>query len=144
MPSKDLHNTINPVPLIVPIAARTDNTAIVSAIIDTLGYESCELVLVTGTNTDTDVTFTVLVEDGDAANLSDNAAVADTQLIGTEAEAGFAFGDDDECRKIGYMGSKRYVRMTVTPVGNNSGNIFLSGVAILGNGRHQPSANPPA
>ncbi|MBD9542944.1 hypothetical protein IB276_26210 [Ensifer sp. ENS04] len=138
MPSREIHNDIHLVPLIVPVAARTDNSAIVSAIIDTLGYQAVELALVTGTNTDTTATFAVLVEDGDAANLSDAAAVADDYLVGTEALAGFTFADDNECRKIGYKGSKRYVRMTVTPSGNDSGNIFLSGVAILG----MPSSTP--
>lgn len=139
MASKDLHNNLHFVPLIAPIAARTDDTAIVSAIIDTLGYEGAELVLVTGTNTDADVTFAVLVEDGNASNLSDNAAVSDTFLIGTEAAAGFAFGDDVECRKIGYVGPKRYLRMTVTPTGNGAGNIFLAGVAVLGHPRSAPT-----
>lgn len=144
MASRDLHNNVHPVPLIVPVAARTDNTAIVSAIIDTAGYESCELVLVTGTNTDTNATFSVLIEDGDDASLSDNAAVADAFLLGTEAEAGFTVADDNECRKIGYVGGKRYVRMTVTPSGNDSGNIFIAGVALLSHPRNAPTANPPS
>ena len=139
MASKDLHNNLHFVPLITPVAARTDNTAIVSAIIDTAGYESVELALVTGANTDTNATFAVLVEDGDNSGLSDNAAVADTFLLGTEAGAGFTFADDGECRKIGYVGGKRYVRMTVTPSGNDSGNIFLAGVAVLGNPRSAPT-----
>lgn len=140
----DLHNHIHTVPLIAPVAARTDNTAIVSSIIDTLGYGSVELVLVTGTNTDTNATFTVLVEDGDQANLSDAAAVADVELLGTEAQAGFTAADDDnKTRKIGYVGNKRYVRVTVTPVGNDSGNIFLAGVAVLGHAVLEPTANPP-
>jgi hypothetical protein len=139
MASKDLHNKLHFVPLITPVAARTDNTAIVSAIIDTAGYESVELALVTGANTDTNATFAVLVEDGDNSGLSDNAAVADTFLLGTEAGAGFTFADDGECRKIGYVGGKRYVRMIVTPSGNDSGNIFLAGVAVLGNPRSAPT-----
>jgi hypothetical protein len=138
MPSKDLHNQIHPVPLFAPKAAVTDNTAQVSAIIDTLGYRSCEFVLVTGTNADTDATFTVLVEDGAAADLSDAAAVADQYLIGTEAQASFTFADDGECRKIGYKGPKRYVRVTVTPA-NNTGDLFLGGIAILGDARTSPA-----
>lgn len=137
---KDLHNKLHFVPLITPVAARTDNTAIVSAIIDRKGFESLELVIVTGANTDANATFAVLVEDGDNSALSDNAAVADTQLLGTEAVAGFTFADDGECRKIGYAGDKRYVRVTVTPTGNDSGNIFLAGVAVLGNAGSSPTA----
>lgn len=140
---RDLHNSIQPVPLIAPIAARTDNTAIVSAIIDRKGYESLELLLVTGTNTDANATFAVLVEDGDNSGLSDNAAVDDSELLGTEALAGFTFADDVECRKIGYLGHKRYVRVTVTPSGNDSGNIFIAGIALLGHPNLAPTANPP-
>jgi len=144
MAIRDLMNNVHPVPLIAPVAARTDNTAIVSAIIDTQGYESCTLLLVTGTNTDANATFAVLVEDGDDSGLSDKAAVADAQLLGTEALAGFTFADDVECRKIGYVGNKRYVRMTVTPSGNDSGNIFLAGIAVLGHPALAPTDNPPS
>lgn len=139
----DIHNHIHTVPLIAPVAARTDNTAIVSSIIDTRGYGAVELVLVTGTNTDTNATFTVLVEDGDNSGLNDNAAVVDAELLGTEILAGFQFDDDIETRKIGYLGNKRYVRVTITPSGNDSGNIFISGVAILGKPVLGPTANPP-
>lgn len=140
---KDLHNCVHPVPLIAPVAARTDNTAIVSAIIDRKGYESLELLIVTGTNTDANATFAVLVEDGDDPALGDNAAVIDAELLGTEALAGFTYADDVECRKIGYVGNKRYVRVTVTPSGNDSGNIFLAGIALLGHPLIAPTANPP-
>lgn len=139
MATKDIHNNLHFVPLITPVAARTDDTAIVSAIIDTKGYESAEFVLVTGANTDVNATFAVLVEDGDNSGLSDNVAVADAQLLGTEAGAAFTFADDGECRKIGYLGNKRYVRVTVTPSGNDSGNIFIAGVAVLGNSRNAPT-----
>ena len=53
----------------------------------------------------------------------------DAELVGTEAEAGFAFGDDDEVRKIGYKGTKRYVRLTITPSGN-TGDVYVSAVAV--------------
>ena len=140
---RDMMNNIHPVPLIAPVAARTDNTAIVSAIIDTLGYGSCTLVLVTGTNTDANATFGVLVEDGDAANLSDAAAVPDTQLLGTEALAGFTAADDGKTRKVGYAGFKRYVRLTVTPAGNAAA-ADIGAVAVLGHPHSMPTANPPA
>ena len=140
---RDLMNSIHPVPLIAPVAARTSNTAIVSAIVDTLGYDSATLVLVTGTNTDTDATFAVLLEHSDSDTMGGAEAVADIDLLGTEALAAFAAADDVECRKLGYIGSKRYQRMTVTPSANDSGNIFLSAVAILGHPHSPPTANPP-
>lgn len=140
---RDMMNNIHPVPLIAPVAARTDNTAIVSAIIDLKGYDSATFVIVTGTNTDANATFAVLVEDDDDGAMGTAAAVPDAQLVGTEALAGFTFADDVECRKIGYVGTKRYVRVTVTPSGNDAGNIFLAGVALLGHPHLMATANPP-
>jgi hypothetical protein len=141
---RDLHNNIYPKRGLSPVAAGTDNTAYVSEIVDTLGFGACEFVILIGANTDADATFTVLFEDGDAANLSDHAAVDDKFLLGTEVLAGFQFDDDNELRKIGYVGPKRYCRVTITPSGNNSGNIFIAGVWLLGLPRVRPTANPPA
>jgi hypothetical protein len=143
MSSRDLHNNIHPLVGIAPVAARIDNTPVVSAIVDTAGFGSCEFVIITGANTDTNATFAVLVEDGDNSSLSDNAAVADAFLLGTEALAGFTFADDNETRKIGYVGGKRYVRVTITPSGNDAGNIFLAGMWLLGHPSKAPTANPP-
>lgn len=142
MASKDLHNNIDVKRAISPVS-EAGNTALVSQILDTRGYESVELVIATGSIADADATFTVLIEDGDNAALSDNAAVADAFLLGTEAQASFQFDDDNECRKIGYVGGKRYVRATITPA-NNASAALISAVWVLGNARTAPSANPPA
>jgi len=139
---RDLMNNITPKVAIAPVVV-TDNTAQVSAIIDRKGYDSLTFLILMGTLADADATFTVLVEEGAAANLSDAAAVADADLIGLEATAGFTFADDGATRKIGYKGGKRYVRLTVTPSGN-SGNAPIAAVAVLGHPFSRPTANPPA
>jgi hypothetical protein len=123
-------------PLIAPAAAITDNTAIVSSIIDCQGYDAVTLAFVTGTDADADATFTALLEEGADSGLSDAAAVADGDMVsmtaGTapEAAASYTFADDGETRAIGYIGTKRYIRLTITP-GSNTGNVFAAGVAIL-------------
>jgi len=139
---RDLANNIHLARGISPQAARTDNTAIVSEVVDLNGYGSAVFALMLGANTDANATFAVLVEDSEQSG-SNFVAVADEYLNGTEALAGFQFDDDNECRKIGYVGIKRYVRVTVTPTGNDSGNIFLSGQWILGHPERAPTANPP-
>jgi len=141
---RDLVNSIYPKRGLSPIAAATDNTAYVSQIVDRLGFDSVTWLTLIGANTDADATFAVLVEDGDAANLSDAAAVDDKYLLGTELLAGFDYSHDNQLRKVGYVGPKRYVRVTITPSGNNSGNIFIAGVWVLGHPRSAPTANPPA
>ena len=84
-------------------------------------------------------TFTILIEDGDNASLTDNAAVDDAYLLGTEALATFQFDDDNETRKIGYIGSKRYLRATITPVANASA-ALLSAVWVQSGARVAPQS----
>lgn len=139
---KDQSNDLNFKQLFPPKAATTDNTAYVSNIIDMLGFNSCTFVLDTGALADTDATFAVTMEHGDDSALADTAVPAVGDLVGTVALAGFDFSADNACRKLGYIGSKRYVRMTVTPA-NNTGNVFLAGVAVLGHPKVAPTANIP-
>jgi hypothetical protein len=126
-------------PAIVPAAAIADNTPQVSQIIPLAGYSQLAFAIALGALADADATFTVLVEHGDDPALADAAAVPDAQLTGTEASASFNFADDGKVRKIGYVGSKAYVRLTVTPA-NNAGNAFIAAVAILSGARHAPTA----
>lgn len=132
----DLHNNIKASRGISPAAAVTDNTAFVSQILDTQGFNMHEFIVQLGSIADADVTFTILVEDGDDSGLSDAASVADAFLLGTEAPA-FLFSDDNKTFKIGYIGPKRYVRVTITPA-NNTGNIFLAAIWLQSGGRKPP------
>lgn len=139
---RDLHNNIHIKRAISPVSVA-DNTPAVSQIIDIAGYESLEFVIATGSIGDSSATFTALVEHGATSNLSDAASVDDTQLLGTEAQASFAQGDDDKVFKIGYIGGKRYVRLTVTPA-NNGTAALIAAVAVLGHPHNAPTSNPPA
>lgn len=124
-----------------PKAAVTDNTAFVSSILDCAHKTHVALIMITGTNADADTTYTVLLEESDAANMSGAVAVADGDMNGTEVLAAWNFADDFEPRKLGYKGTKRYIRATVTPA-NNTGNAFLAGVwAFKDNLGAEP--NPP-
>lgn len=134
---KDLHNNIKASLAMPPKAAVTDNTAFVSEIIDTANFGSCEFIGIHGTNADANTTYTILVEDGNDSALGDNAAVDDVYLLGTEAGAAIDFADDNKVFKIGYVGPKRYVRVTVTPA-DNTGNAFIAGVWVLGHPRNLP------
>ena len=128
---KDLHNNIQVLSVIDPYDHATGDAATVGAIIDNQGGNYLEYIIQTGSLADADATFTVLLEEGDASNLSDNTAVVDADLLGTEAGASFIFSDDNKIAKIGYIGSKRYTRLTITPA-NNTGAALLSACAIKG------------
>lgn len=136
---RDLANSLAVRRMISPAAAaQTDNTAIVSQIVDLAGFQSSMIAIMAGNLADADAVFTTLLEHGDAANLSDAAAVPDSQLTGTEALASFTFADDNAVKKLGYVGPKRYLRLTITPA-NNTGAAIFAAVAILGSARYWPA-----
>ena len=133
----DIYNTLKEQQVLAPVAI-TDNTARVGTVVDLVGFDALKYSIAIGTLADADATFTVLVEDSD-----DNvtyAAVADDFLLGTEAEASFTFADDTEQRSIGYNGSKRYNRITITPA-NNTGSAVFGVTAILGYPLNAPTTN---
>lgn len=138
---RDLHNNLDFKQLFPPKAAVTDNTAQTSNIIDVRDCWMVELALILGTLSDADATFAVVLNESDDAAMAGANAVADEDLIGTEALMGFTFADDNLCKKLGYKGKKAYLQMVVTPTGN-SGNLFMAGIALLGK-RTTPTANPP-
>ena len=138
---KDLMNLIDVKRVISPVSVA-DNTAQVGTVVDRKGYDGVTYLIATGSIADADATFTVLLEESDASG-SGYTAVSDDDLIGTEVLAAFQFDDDNECRKLGYKGAKRYTRLTITPV-NNASAALLAAVAVLSGPQIMPTANPPA
>lgn len=138
---QDLMNQITPKPVLAP-AVGTDDTPLVGTIIDRQGYDSLTYAIQTGTLADAAATWMVLLEESDASDMSGAAAVADADLIGTEALASFTQAGDGKCLKLGYRGAMRYTRLTITPSGN-AGNAPISAMAILGHPHLAPTANPP-
>jgi len=138
---RDLFNAINVKRVLSP-ASVSDNTAQVGQVIDRQGYESVTYLIASGSLADADATFTVLLEESDASG-SGFAAVADADLLGTEALASFVFSDDDKVFKLGYRGNKRYTKLTITPAANASAAV-LAAVCVLGHPMVKPTVNPPA
>jgi len=109
--------------------AITSDTTTAGDIIDTAGYSSLLFAIQSGTLTDG--TYTVLIEEGNDSGLSDASAVVDADLTNTEASASFAATDDNTVNKIGYVGSKRYVRLSLVSASTSSGGT-LGAIAIQG------------
>jgi hypothetical protein len=139
---RDIANNVNIRPAFYPVAAVVDNTVQTSTILDTYGYGAAMLGLVTGTLTDADATFTVALSESNDSGMAGSNTVAAADMTGTPTLASFDFSADNVCRKIGYIGNKRYVQATITPA-NNTGNLFVAGMWVLGKPVHAPTANPP-
>lgn len=137
---RDTYNNISVKPVIAPAAnANLGTTPLVGAVVDLLGFNSLTYIVQTGTLSDADATYSTLLEESDVSG-SGFTAVDDADLLGTEAAASFTFANDGVVRKLGYIGSKRYTRLTVTPAAADSGNSPISAVAILGHPATAPVA----
>lgn len=125
---KDLHNNLKGITALSP-RTISSNTTTVGSIIDLKGFNSVEFFVSSGTLTDG--AYAILLEESDDSGLSGSNTVADENLLGTEAAAGFALADDNLVKKVGYKGSKRYVRLSVVSTSVSSGGP-MSAVAVLG------------
>lgn len=79
------------------------------AIVDLQGYDGALIVCGSGALT-VDMPFQLM--HGDAANLSDAAAVTDPDLNGLEPT--LLQATDNEIKTFGYIGAKRYLRVDTT------------------------------
>ena len=121
--------------VISPVSV-SDNTAQVGQIIDRQSFDMLTYLINIGSVADADATFTALLEESDASDMTGAAAVADADMIsqtpGTapEAAASFQFDSDNQVRKLGYIGNCRYTRLTITPANNASAAVFAA-LAVL-------------
>lgn len=110
-----LHENINAT---VCISARNLATAsVIGTAIDTRGYGGVEFIVEHGTRSASTVTVTTTVMESTATTASTFTSVADGDLVGLETDVSLAAvaisaGVTSACTKrIGYKGSKRYVKV---------------------------------
>jgi len=138
---KDLSRNFLPV-ISFKDGARTTATN-GQVIVDLQGFEGALIVIQSGTITDGTL-YTFELKEGDAANLSDAAAVADADLVSGgptkgDLEPSFAAADDDTVKWFGYRGSKRYLRIDLATVtGSPSTGGHFIGTVIKGYPKHGP------
>lgn len=113
------------------IASIATSTTTAGSSIDTKGFESLTLFVELGARTDG--TFLPLVQDSD--DNSTFADVIDQFLIGTEAEA--SLNTANTVKSIGYVGKKRYVKLSIVSSAVTSG-ATVSATAILANASKRP------
>lgn len=132
---KDLYNKILQKVAFNTQAISTDTTTN-GEIIDLQGFDSATFIIQSGSLTDG--TYTPLIHEGNESDLSDAGAVADADLIGTEADATFASTDDNKAKRIGYVGGKRYIRLSLVSASTSTGGT-LSAVAVLSDADIRPT-----
>jgi hypothetical protein len=132
---RDLHNNLKFSRAISPAAILSANGTTTGQTIDVVEFGSLEFAFLAGAITDG--TFTVTVYEGDESDMSDEAAVADGDLLGTEPV--FTSADANTTKKVGYKGNKRYVRAKVVQAGATTGG-FLSCLVVQGHPKTAPVA----
>lgn len=107
------------------------------AIIDLQGFEGALIIVESGDITDGDA-YTFELKEGNDSGLSDAAAVADADLLGSEPV--FATTDDNKVKSFGYIGSKRYIRVDLKScTGSPSTGGYFTALVVKGYPRHKPA-----
>lgn len=130
---KDLHNNVDERNAL-NAAAITTNTTTVGNIIDTKGFESVVLAAILGVRTDG--TYTLKLEHGDDSGLADAADVAAADRLGSLT----AMNASNQVARIGYIGKKRYVRLSIVSTGVTTGVAAAGALALLGHPQYAPVA----
>ena len=138
---KDLYNHIEFVQAIKPVLVL-NNTVPAAATVDLAGFNSAVIELSVGLKSADAGTITLKAEHSDATSFADVAA-ADMQGV-TPAEGVIytidADSDDSTSRivKFGYVGGKRYLKLTIAEVGENANGVILGVTVVKGHGLDVP------
>lgn len=116
--------------LVTPPAAEVDNAPVPTSLIDTLGANYLEVIVIVG---DIDIALTVLkVSQGDLANGSDQADIPGSTYGGANLPALPGAGDDNKLFGFGInlIGKKRYIDVQAT-IGDGATGAFVTILARL-------------
>jgi len=133
MASRDLKNNIK-IANALNIASISTNTTTAGVEIDTQGYESVTFEIITGARTDG--TVTPLIQESDVLG-SYSGSVDDDNLIGLETDAALSVAQSRS--RIGYIGTKRYVKLSLVSTSVTTG-LTAGASVILGNPKSAPVA----
>jgi hypothetical protein len=142
MTTREIVSELKITQIFVP-AVRTAATT--SDVVDTAGYNSATLVAHMGNSGDTlsgSLYWTLTVTESDTSGGS-YTAVAATDLVGLSGAASYVIdapAEDSLDVKIGYIGSKRYVKLVATPTGSHSTGTPIGMSSILGGASNAPVA----
>ena len=101
-------------------------TPAASAWVDTRGFDAAALVVKTNTVTAAgDSGFSFVMQEGDTSAASGATAVAAGEILGALSDLTVTSNDDDNIIKgaVGYLGSKRYVRLNATGTANTNAGV---------------------
>lgn len=140
---KDLHHNISVTQLLEPQDIADTDTA--TALIDLQGYNSAELVVNVGTITGVDGSnyMTIVAQECDTTVAASFTDVAANDLLGAFTVID-STAEDSTVQHVGYVGGKRYLRVSLEFTGTGITANVLGVLAILGHPRHAPATDKAA
>jgi hypothetical protein len=142
---QDLHNTSRVISSVraVAIGANATKTGV---IVDRKGYGGVEFIATYGAVTTTGTICTLVLFEGDVTGTM--TSIADANLLGTEALASLLATTprtsgtaQNVAKRVGYIGSKRYVQAKTVSTGTTSVGVVSVNV-VLYNPEISATANP--
>ena len=125
MSEYDLHSSIDDRVALMD-RAYSLNTTFLGEIIDTIGFELVEFVVMSGPVL---ATLNIFLEQGDNGSLSDATPLSSGERLGDLPQ--FNPGDDNMIKRVGSIGKRRFQRLSLV-VTNSTGTSNLPSYAILG------------
>lgn len=127
-------------------ATLSGTTPATGNIVDVRDYQAVTLLYQTGTVTDAGAAagFSVVVQESDDTADANFSAVADADLVGAESDLDVTADSTDSVAvgSIGYIGTKRYIRIVVT--GTTGTDATVNGVWALQCPRYAPKGDAAA
>lgn len=131
---KDLHSKVS-ILLGLSVQDITTDTTTSGEIIDTALFESACWGVMSGTITDG--TYTCAIWESDDDGMSGATVVPAAETLGA---ATYAAADDDEMRRIGSVGKKRYQQLRIISASTTTGGTNFVSMVTLSDPRHGPVA----
>lgn len=148
---RGLHSNIAAVTAILPRTVTTAGGAVASGNLDLAGFGSAEVVVSIGASGDTlsgTNTLSVKIEHApdDDGSPGTYAPVAAVNVLGAVPDVNGVVlvvddpAEDAATHRFGYVGSGRFLKLTITPVGTHANGCPVSAVLVKGNPRVAPVA----
>lgn len=132
MPHKDLYSNVDAAVSVSPQFVNS-NTTLTGDAVDLRGYEGAEAFLISGVIAGSAAAnvYTPELQESDSSGTG-FTAVADADLISTEALCVHTGATDKLVKRLGYKGQKRYLRLVITTTGFTTAGGNIAGIIVRG------------
>lgn len=127
MSRRDIHSSVDVVQSLVP----GEYTSVRSGFgVDLKGYGAAQAVIVGGVLSGAAPIFAFRVQESDDDSSGSYSTVAVGDLQGSSKEP--TIREDDQIVRIGYLGSKRFIRLALVGIGGTNASLIGAGLIIRG------------